>query len=140
MVVELLLRETNSQKRHLEVLRSIIILLSIYLGSALPAILFFITAIKLLYLINLVCLTLAITLEKLCTIFLDRECRLFVKHIICRTTSVIPLNNAKLVGVRLPIVQQNCNNTKWAVVPQFPTNVQLKVNKHENMFQLYSIC
>ncbi len=82
----------NTRQRHdLELLRSILILLSIYLGSGLPTILFYLTSIKLIYLINLVCLTLAVVIEKLCAIILNRELRQAFKNLLCRTTRILPL-------------------------------------------------
>jgi hypothetical protein len=76
----------NAQKRNAVLLRNILVLLGIYLGGALPAFLFYITSIKLIYLVNLVTVSMTIVIEKLCTILLDKEIRQVTKSLICRRT------------------------------------------------------
>jgi hypothetical protein len=55
----------NNRKRDLEVLRNIVILISIYLGGGLPTIIFFLTPTKYPYLVNLVTQSLAVAIAKL---------------------------------------------------------------------------
>jgi hypothetical protein len=95
----------NHQKRDLKLLRNILVLLSIYLGSGLPTILFCLTSIKLIYLINLVCLTLAVVIEKLFAIILNRELRQVFKSILCRTRRISPFNNVQLVERQIATIQ-----------------------------------
>jgi hypothetical protein len=88
----------NSQKRDLEILRYIVILLGIYLTSGIPTILFMLTSIKLIYLINLVSPSFTVVIEKLCTIILDREIRDVLRNKIQRQTIVMPSYNTNTTG------------------------------------------
>jgi hypothetical protein len=87
-----------SQKRDLELLRNIIIIISIYLGGGLPSIVFFVTQTKYSYLINLVTQSLTVAIAKLCIVLLDREIRQVIKSILCRKMPVMPFNNARPTG------------------------------------------
>jgi hypothetical protein len=85
------INSTVGQKRDLELLRNILVLLSIYLCSGFITLLFFMTSIKLIYLINFVYMAASLIVEKVCAIVLDRECRQAIKGIICRRATVKPL-------------------------------------------------
>ncbi|UJR10804.1 hypothetical protein I4U23_014992 [Adineta vaga] len=63
----------SSQKRDLELLRRIMILLSIYLTIGILTVLFIVTSSRLIYFASLVWPSVCVTIEKLCTILLDRE-------------------------------------------------------------------
>ncbi len=91
---------TNNQKRNLELLRSILILLCIYLISSVPTLVYQLTLIKLIYLISLVTITLTIVIEKCCTILIDREIRQVIQSIIHRTTPVMKFTNTHPVGTK----------------------------------------
>ena len=80
----------NSQKRELELLRRIIILLGIYLTSGIPTILFMLTSIRLIYMINLASPSVVVCVEKICTILLDREMCQVIRAKIFRITPVTP--------------------------------------------------
>ena len=88
-----LVNTTKKQKIDLRLLRNILLLLGIYLGGGLPFLLFVITSIKDIYLINLVTLSLSVPVEKLSTIMLDRELRLVIRSILGRRTLVQPWEN-----------------------------------------------
>jgi len=85
------INSTVGQKRDLELLRNILVLLSIYLCGGFITLLFFMTSIKLIYLINFVYMAVCLIIEKVCVIVLDREFRQVIKGIICRRTTVQPL-------------------------------------------------
>ncbi len=96
----------NSQKRDLELLRNIVLLLCIYLAGGIPTIIITrIPASKIPHLASFATQTLAVAFANLFTIVLDRELRLVIKGMICRTTRVVPLNNAGNI-------QQNLQNTR----------------------------
>ncbi|CAF1107585.1 unnamed protein product [Adineta ricciae] len=84
---------THSQKRDLQLLRNILILLLIYLGGSLTTLLYFATSIKVIYLISLVNITFTITAEKIFTLVLDREVRQVIINIVRGTTPVVPFQN-----------------------------------------------
>ena len=88
-------RITN-HKRSLEILRSILILLAIYLGGAVPSILYQLTSLKIIYLINLAWLTLTVVVEKSCTLLVDREVRHVIKTLCYRSSRVMPFSNGQL--------------------------------------------
>ena len=81
----IVIRTSRRQKLDLEVLRNILILLSIYLGGGLPLIVYIVTSIRVVYMINLVTMSSVVALEKIFTMFLDREIRQ-----VFRKTSVMP--------------------------------------------------
>ncbi|UJR19871.1 hypothetical protein I4U23_023004 [Adineta vaga] len=70
------------QKRDLQVLRNIMILFGIYIFAGTPTGVYILTSIELFYSIGIVCITLAITVEKLVLILLDREIRNTIKNFI----------------------------------------------------------
>ncbi|CAF3568309.1 unnamed protein product, partial [Rotaria socialis] len=71
---EMVLNTTND-KRDLEVFRNIVIVLAIYITGGIPTLIFIIFEISLFYLVGIVTFTLAVSIEKICTIALDRELR-----------------------------------------------------------------
>ena len=71
------------QNRDLEVFRNIMILLSIYTVGAMPVILFMLTSIEFFYSMGMVSVTLTVTMEKLISLFLDREIRNVLKKCFC---------------------------------------------------------
>lgn len=85
-------RTNNNRKRDLEVLRNIIILLGIYLLGGLPSVLFLITSNKLIFLISIVCISLAVAVEKLFMCILDRDIRQVIHRLICLKMRILPLN------------------------------------------------
>ncbi len=84
---------TNSQKRDLELLRNIVILVCIYLAGGLPSAASDLTLSKLPYLLSLITQSIAVCVANLCTNVLDREIRQIIKSILCWTTSVVPFNH-----------------------------------------------
>ena len=84
----------NSDKRDLQVLRNIAILLSIYISGGVPMLTFLLTNYFLLYLVGMVAFTAAILVEKLCTIGLDREIRSVVRSLISSRDRVMPFETA----------------------------------------------
>ncbi|CAF0760264.1 unnamed protein product [Adineta ricciae] len=80
-------------KRDLEVLRNIVILLCVYIAGGIPTILFMITEIELFYLASIVTFTLTVAIEKICTILLDRDLRPVVKGLLFKTDRIMPYEN-----------------------------------------------
>ncbi|UJR24105.1 hypothetical protein I4U23_027072 [Adineta vaga] len=80
---------TNSFKRDLQLLRNILILLSIYLGGSITTLLYMMTSIKIIYLSGLVAITLTVTIEKIFTLILDREIREVITNMRRRITPVV---------------------------------------------------
>ena len=97
---ETMIRSTNSGKRDLEVLRNIMIFLSIYLLGGVPSVLFILTANKVIYLLSIVAISLGAAVEKVFTILLDRDMRQVVFSIIRPGTRVIPFGSST-TGVRV---------------------------------------
>ncbi|UJR19573.1 hypothetical protein I4U23_022708 [Adineta vaga] len=87
----------NSQKRDLELLCRILILLSIYLTGGVLAILFMLTSIQLIYMINLVSPSVTVSIEKLCTVLLDREICQVIKAKIGPVTRVTLLRTVMVL-------------------------------------------
>ena len=83
-------RTSKRQKLDLELLRNILILLSIYLGGGLPLVIYILTSIRTVYMVNLVTMSSVVALEKLFTMMLDREIRSVIRHLIARQTLVMP--------------------------------------------------
>ncbi|CAF0885409.1 unnamed protein product [Rotaria sordida] len=88
-----LLRLIHGEKRDLELLRNIVILMSIYLISGIPLVLFLFSSNRILYLIGLVTLSLAVAVEKVCTILLDHELRQVIRKLLIRKRRITPLDN-----------------------------------------------
>jgi len=84
----------NHHKHDLEVLRNVVILISVYLSSGLLTVVADSTSSKLPYLLSLVTQIFAVLIKNLCTFVLDRELCQVIKIILCRTTTrVMPFNN-----------------------------------------------
>ena len=92
---EMLIGMKNNEKRNLELLRNILILLFIYFTGGIPTLLFLLTTNRILYLVGIVTISLTVAIEKLCTIILDRELQLVVRKILTSRTKVLPLNNTQ---------------------------------------------
>ncbi|CAF1119865.1 unnamed protein product, partial [Adineta ricciae] len=92
----------NSQKRELELLRRIAILLGIYLTSGIPSILFMVTSIRLIYMINLVSPSVVVCVEKICTILLDREMCQMIRAKVFRLTPVTPFATGLVLLTNVP--------------------------------------
>lgn len=93
-----LIRSNVNDRRDLEVLRNIAILLAIYLAGGTPTLIFLITSNDILYLAGIVTFTLAVMIEKLCTVLLDRELRIVVKHRMYSKNRVMPFENSITKG------------------------------------------
>ena len=89
-----LIRNTASQKRDLDVLRNIVILLSIYIAGGIPTLIFLATSIEAFYLLGIVTFTATVMVEKICTIGLDRELRIAMKNTIFSRNRVMPFDNS----------------------------------------------
>lgn len=89
-----LIRHTSNDRRDLEVLRNIAILLAIYLAGGVPTLIFLVTSINLFYLAGIVTFTLAVMIEKICTVLLDRELRLVVKTKFYSRNRVMPFEES----------------------------------------------
>ena len=86
----LLIRNNHHEKRDLELLRNIMILLGIYLLGGLPSVLFVITANEWIYLISIVSMSLTVAIEKISMIMLDRDIRQVTKNLMFQRTRVMP--------------------------------------------------
>jgi hypothetical protein len=85
----------NSQKRDLQLLRNVLIYISVYLLGGFPSLVFYMTHKKLPYFINLVTVPATVAISKFTITLLDREIHLVIKSILCRTqtTPVKPFDN-----------------------------------------------
>jgi hypothetical protein len=90
---QMLVRTIQKDKRDLEVLRNISMLLGIYLMGGVPTLLFLVTSNRIFYLISIVMISLTVAVEKVCTILLDRELRQVIRKIAPKTTRITPFNN-----------------------------------------------
>lgn len=86
-------RSEHNGNRDLEVLRNILILLCIYLAGGIPTLIFLISTNRIFYLIGIVTISMAIALEKLATILLDRDLRHVVRELCTRKVRVRPTSN-----------------------------------------------
>jgi hypothetical protein len=119
----------NSQKRNLELLRSILILLCIYLVSSLPTLIYQFTSIKIIYLISLVSFTFTAVIEKSCTILIDREIRQVIRGMIYRTAPIMKFNHTRVEGLRTVMNQQGLQTINLEHAQALQTNVPLKTSK-----------
>ena len=117
---------SNNQKRNLELLRSILILLCIYLFSSVPTLIYQFTSIKAIYLISLVSFTFTAVIEKSCTILIDREIRQVIHGLIYRTAPVMKFNHTRVDGLRTVMNQQTVNMEQ---IQPNRTNVPVKNSK-----------
>jgi hypothetical protein len=85
---------TTNDKRDLEVLRNIVILLIIYISGGIPTVIYFISSMEFFYLAGIVTITFVVMIEKVCTILLDRELRLVFKNLISSKNRVMPFENS----------------------------------------------
>lgn len=90
---ENLVRSINNEKRDLTLLRNIFILMAIYLIGGVPTLLFLVTSIRTFYLISIVTISLAVAVEKVFTILLDRELRQVIRKLVLKTARIIPTDN-----------------------------------------------
>jgi hypothetical protein len=58
-----------------------------------PTLLFLMTSNEILYLIGIVSISLAVAVEKVCTILLDRELRQVVANLVGRRARIVPFDN-----------------------------------------------
>nr|ACC43929.1 7 transmembrane receptor (rhodopsin family) A [Philodina roseola] len=77
-------------KRDLEVLRNIVILLAIYISGGIPTIIFLVSSLETCYLLGIVTFTFTVVLEKIFTIILDRDLRITVRELIWHRNRVLP--------------------------------------------------
>ncbi|CAF0732578.1 unnamed protein product [Adineta steineri] len=114
---EILIGTVNNDKRNLELLRNIVILLFIYLVGGVPTVLFLLTSYKILYLIGIVTISLTVAIEKLCTILLDRELRQTTRNLLIRGMRVIPIDN-----VQIARRHENLTHLRRTVIQTLPNN------------------
>ena len=80
------------QNRNLEILRNILILITIYTCGGISTLIYILTKIEIFYSIGIILLPLFVTIEKLITILLDKEIRKIVKNYFCRSaTKITPI-------------------------------------------------
>jgi hypothetical protein len=85
------------ENRNLEILRNICIFIGIYSFGGIPTLIHITTRIDIFYSIGIVFLSLTVTIERICTILLDREIRNIIKNYFCQikptTTPIISREN-----------------------------------------------
>ena len=90
-------RRTN---RDIEVLRNIMILLSIYILGAVPSISYMLSGVEFFYSVGIIFMSLTVTIEKVVSILLDREIRNVLKKYLCHSTTQITstiINHAAII-------------------------------------------
>lgn len=80
----------QSQKRDLEVLRNVTIIIGVFLGGGIPSTVSILYPGKKLYFTGLIVQSLAVCLSNICIILLDRELRLVLKRCLCPQRSIQP--------------------------------------------------
>ena len=95
---EIRVRSAHNDNRDVKLLRNIFILVAIYLIGGIPTLLFLVTSIRTLYLIGIVTISLAVAVEKVCTILLDRELRQVIRKLLLKTTRVTPIDNVQMIA------------------------------------------
>jgi hypothetical protein len=88
----------TNNKRDLEVLRNILLLLMTYITGGIPSIMFIVTSWEPFYLLGIVTFTFSITVEKMFTILLDRELRQTIKGIVFRGSRVVPFHHVTVTA------------------------------------------
>ena len=88
------LRNTTHEKRDLEVLRNIVIFLGIYIVGGTPSLIYLVSSVEIFYLTGIATVTLAVFMEKIVTIILDRELRSVVKGLIYSRHQITPLDHS----------------------------------------------
>ncbi|CAF3352289.1 unnamed protein product [Rotaria sp. Silwood1] len=111
-----LLRLIHGEKRDLQLLRNILILLSIYLMGGIPFLLFVLSSNRILYLMGLVTMSLAVAVEKLCTIILDQELRQVIRKLFIRKMRITPFDNMHTTTRH----QENQTQIRRAIVQPLP--------------------
>ncbi|CAF2720055.1 unnamed protein product [Rotaria sp. Silwood2] len=111
-----LLRLMRREKRDLELLRNILILISIYLIGGIPLLSFLLSSNRILYLIGIVTISLAVAVEKLCTILLDQELRQVIRKSLTRMKPITSFDN-KHTTARY---QENMTRIQRAIVQPLP--------------------
>nr|ACC43931.1 7 transmembrane receptor (rhodopsin family) C [Philodina roseola] len=91
---QITIRSTNSSKRDLEVLRNIFIYLIIYLSGGIPSILFLLTTNRIIFLISMVTISLAVAIEKVMTLLMDRDMRQIMMGLLRIRTRIGPMENS----------------------------------------------
>lgn len=80
-------------RRDMEIFRRIMILFCVYIGGAIPTLLYVLTGIEIFYSMGIVSVTLLVAVEKFVTLLLDREIRNSTKKMCWRrSTRVVPLS------------------------------------------------
>lgn len=72
------------KNRDLEVFRNLVILLGIYILGAVPSGLYALTNVEIFYAISIVTLSMCVTVEKLVSLYIDRDIRHVCKKVFCR--------------------------------------------------------
>lgn len=86
--------KTIKQKRNLEILRNICILIGIYTGGGIPTLIYITIGIEIFYSIGIIFLSFTVTIERICIILLDREIRNIIRNYFSQTkTTIIPIIN-----------------------------------------------
>ncbi|CAF2808556.1 unnamed protein product [Rotaria sp. Silwood2] len=111
-----MLRLIHGEKRDLELLRNIVILLSIYFIGGIPTLLFLLSSNRTLYLMGIVTISLAVAVEKLCTILLDQELRQVIRKLLTRTQRIAPVDNTHTTAR----YQENQTNIQRTIVRTLP--------------------
>ena len=102
---QMMVRSANGSKRDLEVLRNILIYLVIYLSGGIPSILFLLTANRIIFLTSMATMPLAVAVEKVVMILLDRDMRIVVMGLLKLRTRVEPLENSITTARNVYVVQ-----------------------------------
>jgi hypothetical protein len=99
--------------------------LGVYFMGAVPTLLFLVTSNRILYLIGIVAISLAVAIEKVCAILLDRELRQVFRMLVTRTAHITPIDDTYLTARN----QQNLTRI-------LPTVVQPSSKNQNIQFQL----
>ena len=67
------------KNRDLQVLRNIMLLLGVYIIGALPSMIYMLSGVEFLFSVGVISVSLMVTIEKLLSMFIDREIRKTVK-------------------------------------------------------------
>ena len=102
------LHNTTHEKRDLDVLRNILIFLGIYILGGVPTLIFLVTSLDAFYLTGIATVTLAVFMEKIVTIILDRELRLVARSLICSRHQITPLmQSTTRPGIQVNIIRSS---------------------------------
>ncbi|UJR17335.1 hypothetical protein I4U23_004230 [Adineta vaga] len=78
------------------IFRNIMISLSVYFLGGIPLTIYMLTSIEFFYPIGIISVSIAVTMEKLVIIYLDRDIRILIKNYFCQ-------NNARIIPVRINV-------------------------------------